>query len=112
MSGNINKPDIIKSLKWGAFSVTATFCAFVLPVFIFTLLSTPVVFNPPLPDWIFIIVFLGVLFCAFYHSIYRIYASDHDLQLKSKFLFWIGSIIAGISVIEILHFILLKIGVL
>lgn len=109
---NIKKPDIIKGLKWGIFSTTATFCAFVLPVFIFAILGTPVVFYPPVPDWIFLIIFIGVLFCALYHSIYRIHASDHDLQLKRKFLFWIGSIFAIILVLEILHFVLLNLGAL
>ncbi len=107
---NQKKPAITKGLKWGLFSVTATFCAFLLPIFIFALISTPIAFDPPLPDWIMIIIFLITLFCALYHSIYRIFASDHDLQLKRKFLFWIGSIITIMLILEIINFSLINSG--
>lgn len=75
------KPAVLKGIAWGTFSGTATASAFLLPAFIMGQFLYGRNFTAGLPPWLFYGTTALILFCALYHSIYRIIASNHDLKL-------------------------------
>lgn len=83
------KPAYLKGFAWAMFSGTATVSAFLLPAYIIASLQQREL-NPAIPEWLQYAIIIVLLFCALYHSIYRIAASDHDLKLFSTFRNHIG----------------------
>lgn len=77
-----NYPARAKGLLWGLFSATATYSAFILPAFIFSTLKTQSNYTAPI--W-FLKVYVGVtLFCALYHSLYRVKTITFDLGFNAN----------------------------
>lgn len=78
----------MKGLAWGLFSGTATFSAFTLPALIFSILNyNPFNGNDRLwypPIWVAKIIAIIIIFCALYHSLYRVKTVTFDLGFSPK----------------------------
>ena len=76
MIASNRKPAIITAFFWFVFTATATFCAFVLPVHIWALINGySLNTSKALTD----IYFFTLVFCALFHSFYRIRTICLDL---------------------------------
>ncbi len=75
--GGEEKPAYAQAVLWGLYSATATLSAFVLPVHFYALFrwkELDTVTQPIFKAYLFI-----VLFCAFFHGLYRTKTIFHDL---------------------------------
>lgn len=61
------------------FSATATFSAFVLPAFIVGTVKTETLYSGPI--WFLKVYTAITIFCALYHSLYRVKTIAFDLDL-------------------------------
>jgi hypothetical protein len=75
-----HKPAKLDALMYGIFTVTATFSAFMLPVFILALIKN-FSLNSAFPHWLLFGYFFCILFSALYHSLFRIKYLSFDLKL-------------------------------
>ena len=76
MIASNRKSAIITALFWFVFTATATFCAFVLPIHIWALING---YSLNTASALTNIYFFTLVFCALFHSFYRIRTICLDL---------------------------------
>ena len=87
-----SQPSYMKGFLWLAFSATATFCAFVLPIHIFAL---TIGFSMDFSSIFLRIFYFTVLIAALYHGLYRTKTILLDIGLiqYKKTIGWLAVIV-------------------